>query len=417
MADTPYTSRRNYQYRGPSMSEDYNLRIEENYKDLVTLYNKQASLDADLEQASSVFVKDLLSLARGLLSLETRIEVLEEGLNKIGFYSSDQIDVDRFDSTPYAIQSVDRCSFSDQYGILTLPKVETSCVSKVRYSNDDGTYSIPASLEVNVIQDVDTADNTQAVIDSSQPINAMLGRPGKIWDRNVIIQSPNSLGASCWLYIKIPTDLSVIANTNSILLDVFPMKSADIMAIEYTIRENPKLTNSEEWVPLNSQNLHATNTEAIGWIAPGAWNGDSINDAASKQFIFDPKPITAIRIKLRQKHYFKENNQYIYSYGLSKFDVRYDKFLDSGKTIIRLDAPNADTISSIRQITPKIWNIPEYLIPDVFSYRFIWETSYNSGVYTLNPVAFSKRVWMEITLKKTLGGGTPSLNGVILTYI
>jgi hypothetical protein len=84
--------------------------------------------------------------------------------------------------------------------------------------------------------------------------------------------------------------------------------------------------------------------------------------------------------------------------------------------MIRFDAPSTDTISSVTSVTPQIWNTPEYLVDDVFSYRVIWETSFNSGSYTLTPVALSKRVWIEVTLKQTPDQGTPALSGLILKY-
>ena len=40
MADILNTKKRDYQYNGPVESSDYNERVEENYKDLVYLYNK-----------------------------------------------------------------------------------------------------------------------------------------------------------------------------------------------------------------------------------------------------------------------------------------------------------------------------------------------------------------------------------------
>ena len=48
MADIIHTSKRDYKYNGPVDSADYNLRIEENYKDLVYLYNKASLIDSKL---------------------------------------------------------------------------------------------------------------------------------------------------------------------------------------------------------------------------------------------------------------------------------------------------------------------------------------------------------------------------------
>lgn len=416
MADAPYTKKRNHQFRGPQSSEDYNLRVEENYKDLVFLYNKYAALDNDLDKGFEVFIKELLSIARGISDFEARLNVLEAGASKVGFYSANQIDNDRFNSTAFSISEVDRCTYQNTYGTLTLPKVEASSISKVRYANSDGTFSIPASLEMNVIPDVTSIDTVNSVIDTAQPYNCLLGVPGKVWDRNVIASSPSVQGARCYLFIKVPSDLSIVADVNALLLNVFPLKSTDILSIEYTTSSYPKLDNTEDWTPINDTGRYDGDTEAIGYLPPGGWSGDEILDAGAKIFYFDPKPVTAFRIKLQQKNYFTEGGSYVYSYGLSKLDVRFDKFLSTGKTIIRFDAPSGSTISSVEEISPKIWNIPLHRVNDSFSVRTIWETSYNSGTYTLTPVPFSSRVWLEVTLNQTPEGGTPALNALNIRY-
>ena len=416
MTDTPYTKKRNYQFRGPQSSEDYNQRVEENYKDLVYLYNKFNIINGNQNKGFSVFVKELLSIARAFSDFESRLQVLESGSSKLGFYSGDQIDTNRFNSTAFNVPQSDRCSYDHMYGVATLPKLEASSISKVRYVSSDGAYTIPASLEMNVIQDATSVETGLATIDTAQPYDALLGATGKIWDRNVIVNSSSPEGARCYLFVKVPNDLSINPDVNAILMNVYPLKSADILSISYTTSGFPRLDNTETWTPLNNNIRYSGESEAVGDLPPGAWAGDEIYDAGAKLFYFEPKPITAFRIHLQQKNYFTEAGKYVYSYGLSKLDIRYDKFLPTGKMIIKLDAPSGDTISSITGIVPKIWNVPMHLIDDVFSVRTIWETSYSSGMYTLSPVPLSQRVWLEVTLNQSELGGTPALMGLEVTY-
>jgi hypothetical protein len=291
-------------------------------------------------------------------------------------------------------------------------------MSKIKFTNTDGTYTIPSSLETLVSPISTTADNSSAVVDTSQPVNAILAKAGKVWERNIITSSLNSAdGAQCYLYIKIPNDLSAVAETNAISFTPFPLKMVDILEIAYSTDVNIALGSvGSQWKVLNDTSIYFNAAGAAGNIAPGAWTGDEIISSGPKNFYFDPKPVTAFRIKLRQKNAFNESAKFVYSYGLSKLDIRYDKFLDSGKTIIRFDAPSGDTISTVKSLTPQMWNIPEYLVSSCFSYRVIWETSYNSNTYTLSPVPFSKRVWIEVTLNKTPNSGTPSLSGLIMKY-
>lgn len=419
MADSPYTKKREFQFRGPQSSEDYNSMTEEQFKDLVFLYNKTANVDFDMNNGFIASVKDTLGISQYLDTLETRIASLEGTNGSIAFTSDSQIDNDRFNSIPsFVVNATDRCTYHNNYNMVTLPKVASSSMSKIKFVNTDGTYYLPTSLEMLVTPVTNTADNSSAVIDTSQPFNAVTAKAGKVWERNVITTSANLAdGAQCYLFVRIPTDLSSVSDTNGISFTPFPLKNVDVLEIAYSTSANVALgTFGSDWTVLNSTSIYYNAPGAAGNIAPGAWSGDEILKSGQKSFYFDPLPMTAVRIKLRQKNYYNELSKYIYSYGLSKLDIRYDKFLDTGKTIIRFDAPDTKTITNVTAMQPQIWNVAESLVSSVFSYRVIWETSFNSGTYTLTPVPLSKRVWVEVTLRKTTSGGTPSLSGLIMKY-
>ena len=419
MADSPYTQKREFQFRGPQSSEDYNARIEENYKDLVYLYNKVGNIGFDMDNGFVAFVKDLLGVSQAMDDLDVRITALERSSTTIPFASETQIDTDRFNGIPnFAISTTDRCTYQGNYNLLTLPQVISSSMSKIKFTATDGSNYLPNSLEMLVTPIASTADGSSAVIDTSQPFNAVIAKSGRVWERNVLAASPNAAdGAQCYLYIKIPDDLSAVADTNSISFTPFPLKTVDILEVAYSTDANVALgSTGSQWKVLNDTSIYYNAPGAAGNVAPGAWSGDEILNSGQKNFYFDPKTISAVRIKLRQKNYYNEQSKYVYTYGMSKLDIRYDKFLDTGKTIIRFDAPTGKTISNVTGMTPQMWNVPENQVSSCFSYRIIWETSFGSNNYTLTPVPFSKRVWVEVTLKKMSGGGTPALSGLIMKY-
>jgi hypothetical protein len=116
---------------------------------------------------------------------------------------------------------------------------------------------------------------------------------------------------------------------------------------------------------------------------------------------------------MRQRNYFTENGKYIYTYGLSDLDVRYDKFLPSGKIIFKFEPANGDIISSITSVTPKIYNVSPALLSEAFSYRVI----YNDGsIYTTTNPGASNAVWIEITLNIMPDGTAPVLSDLIINY-
>ena len=116
---------------------------------------------------------------------------------------------------------------------------------------------------------------------------------------------------------------------------------------------------------------------------------------------------------MRQKNYFAENGKFIYTYGLSDMDIRYDKFLPTGRIIFKFDAPQGTLISSIVSVTPKIFNVSESLLSDAFEYRVI----YNDGsVYTEENPGSSNTVWIEVTLNQLPDGTAPVLSDLIINY-
>lgn len=415
MADAPYTGLRHAQYRGPSTSEDYNDRIEENYQDLTVLYNRARLAEEKTKEYQRRSIKDNIEMARTLSSLEARVETLEAAANRVMFYDDSQIDTDRFNSTGFNIPTVNRLSSDSKYGLVTLPKVVSSSLSKLTFTDNNGETRIPSTLETSVVQVSASADSTSATIDTSLPEFAIRGGVGRVWERNVIAGSSHANGAMLSLYIRVPTDLFTTESSNVFSFDPFPLMGVDIMGISYTSKVNPVLDVADGYTPL-ANGYYSGNTYAIGWIAPGAVVNDAILDAAPKKFYFDPRLVTAIKVDLRRRSYYTENGNYVYTYGASGIDLGYDKFLATGKTIIRIDAPDADTISSVTSINPQLFNVAESQVSDVYSYRTIWETSFNSGTYTTTPVALSRRVWIEITLNQTVGGGTPALSGLSVTY-
>ena len=416
MPDSLYTKKQFAQFRGPTTSDDYNNRIENLYKDLVYLYNKLGISEENIRQYFQSMAKEQLAITQVINDLEARIAALEEDANILSFYSSAQIDNDRFDGTSYEVVSVNRLYHNSAYGILALPRVDGSSVSKIQFLNSNGEVALPPDFEVMVQGDASSADSTGALIDTSDVHNAFLGKLGRVWERNVIVQSVDPQGAIIDVYVRLPLDLATTPNSNVILINPFPSMGCDILNVEYSLDADPLLNDTDDYHTLNISGSHDGNDSAVGWIAPGAWSGDIILNSGPKAFYFDPKPISAIRVRLRQRNYLNEGGKYVYSYGLSKLDVRFDKFLETGKAIFRFDAPDGDTISSVTNVLPQIWNVSEAELPYVFDYRVIWETSFDSDIYTLNPVASSQRVWIEVSLNKTMNKGTPALSGLSVSY-
>lgn len=416
--DRPYTQKRHAQFRGPTTSDDYNSRQEEVLADLVFLYNKAGLSEQDIHRVFGRLAKEQIALLQRVEELETRILAMESDVGQLGFFSTEQVDTARFDDTAYEVSSTDRCSVDTTKGFVLLPEVTSSSVSQLRLINNDGTAVVPPSFEYITLGDDNTADDISATIDTSRVYDAILGRTGRVWERNVIVDTSHVEGSRVTLFVSVPQDITAVAESNALVVHPYPALNVNLEEVSVTSDANVILNTQETYTSLNPDQFYDGNDEAVGWVPPGGWDGDTIINSGPKTFHFDPQVVTAIKIVLHTDNLYTDINtsKVIYTYGLSHLDLRYNTYLDSGKTILRFDAPSGATISSVDNVIPQIWNVSEAELPDIFDYRVIWETSYNSGVYTLDPVSFSQRVWVEVTLNKTAGRGTPALSGLLIDF-
>lgn len=428
MPDAPYTKKRAAQFRGPTTSDDYNKRIEENYNDLVVLFNRARLSEVEQEELYRRMAKNQVSISRAIADLEQRVTSLEDATTRFTFFSEDSLSYfseleGEAGLDSYFIPEDQRLSYSGKYGILTMSKNEGGSISKLRFTDSDGNEVVPPGLEVNILGSATTADNSGNVIDSSSPNFAFYRKAGLIWERNVITDAPDPDGAELTLYVKVPTDLFTTDKSNSLVIDAFPMYGATIRSVEFSTKPDPLLAEVDNYTPINSTAMYEGEAGAVGWVAPGGWTGadegdDAIVNSGPKNFIFPPQTITAIKIVLHQSEWYKEGSKYIYSYGLSHLDLRYDKFNnfdDGSSAYVLFEAPSGQTISSVDAVTPEIYNVSPSKINDVFDYEVIWETYAGSGIPTTTPVANSERVWIKVTLKDT-NGWSPALSGMTVNY-
>ena len=416
MVDEIRTKKRDYQYNGPVDSSDYNSRIEENYQDLVYLYNKSNLIDSRLRGIFERVLKDHVYLTNAIVDLSDRIKALEGSENTISIHSFSQLDYASFSSTSFAVSGTELLHFDPTYNIVTLPRVLSSSFSKLKFGQSGVGQIVPDYFKAVLDLSYSGVDSTGAVVDTTPIYNAILDYPDKVWKRNVISDSNPTTGAQMMLYIKIPGELAGSLKTNTIKLNPYPAFGADVFSIEYTTNANPTLTSADGWIPLNRNAYYDSDPTAVGKVPPGGWatvGSDSIRNSGPLYFVFPDTDITGIRIKFNQRNYIYELGKYVYTYGLSDIDIRYDKYLPTGRTIIKYTPKSGDVINEITNITPKIYNVPLSQIDDVFNYRIIYD---DSGTYsTTNPGA-NNHVWIEVSLSAANDGTAPVLSDLIVEY-
>lgn len=416
MSEFIYTQKKAQQYHGPFSSSDWNERVEQNYSDLVYLYNKYGVIDKKIAELIERVIKDNIFLTNAVNDLFDRIRVIEsQYTNQISLFSKSQIDASPFISTTYALSSSEALEYNDQYNHLTLPVVSGSSHSKIKFINAAKGQVIPDFLETRLDTNLPGGDGNGAIIDTTPIVNAFLNQPDKVWRRNVILNSPNPLGVSLYLYVKVPSSTSIGSTiSNMLTLSPYPSNGVDVVKIEYTTKSNPTLSDADAYLPLNSSGLYEGNYDAVTKIAPGGWptvGSDTCVNSGPLCFYYADKSITAFRILLRQKNYVVENSKYVYTYGLSDMDIRYNKFLPKGRAFIKFDAPTGKTIASILNVSPKIYNVSETNLSDVFSHRVFYKSGSD---YVLTNPGTSSTVYVETTLNLLEDKIPPVLSDLII---
>lgn len=415
MPEFIYTEKKAQQYHGPISSTDFNQRVEQNYADLIYLYNKYGVLDKKVSEIIERVVKENIYLSSAVNDLYDRIRSLEsKNTNQLSLYSKSQIDVIPFYNTEYALNTGTLLNFDEYYNQLTLPRVTGSCYSKIKFVNAIEGQVIPDFLETRIDNSLAGGDSSGSVIDSTPVQYAFLDQPDKVWRRNVILNEVNPLGVSLYLYVKVPSGSMGTSLSNCIRLMPYPASGVDVVKVEYTTTLSPTLSDKDVYFPVNP-GYYDGQYDAVGKVAPGGWSvlgSDVINNAGPLNFLFEEKSITAVRILLRQKNYVVENNKYVYTYGLSNMDIRYEKFLPTGKTFIKFDAPSGKTINQITNVSPKIYNVSQSIVSEISSYRVFYQvggnysTNSNSGASTC--------VYIELTMLMPDNKIPPVLSDLII---
>lgn len=361
-------------------------------------------------------LKDQKFLSAALVDMEDRVRALEASGNKISIHSFSQLDYANFVNTSFSISSTELLHFDPIYNVITLPIVSSGSYSKLKFGNQSSGQIVPKFFKAKIDNSYTGADSPGVTVNSTPIYNCILDDPSKVWKRNIVVDSSVTTGAQMLAYFKVPTESTGSYKTNEVKLNPYPAYGVDIVSIEYTTKSNPSLDDSDGWTPLNDTRMYNNVSEAIGRVPPGGWDttgADKVVNSGPLSFHFADIDVSAIRVRFAQRNYFNEMGNNVYTYGLSDLDVRYNKHMPQGKTIIKFTPSNGDVISSITNITPKIYNVPLNLISSCFSYRIIYE---DGGVYTLSNPGASNSVWIEVTLDQLDDKTPPVLSDLVIEY-
>lgn len=228
MADPIYTQKRTVQYSGNHSSTEYNKRVEENYQDLVYLYNKYNVIDANLDQMFSRVMTDHIFLTNTVKDLTDRLKALEASEKMMSLYSYSQLTYNPGSSNgiSLSVSAAERLTFDSIYNYVTLPVISNASFSILKMYNSVGEQIIPSFFEAKV-EPIDSIDSKGALIETTAPYYALYDRYDRVWKRSIIVDNPSDNGALMYFYVKVPSN-AVNKKVNSIHLSPYPVNSVDI---------------------------------------------------------------------------------------------------------------------------------------------------------------------------------------------
>jgi hypothetical protein len=85
--------------------------------------------------------------------------------------------------------------------------------------------------------------------------------------------------------------------------------------------------------------------------------------------------------------------------------------LPTGRSFVKFTDPSGKVINEIMNVSPKIYNVSQTVLSDVFQYRIFYK---NGSTYSLENQGTSTEVYIEVTLKMLEDKIPPVLSDLII---
>ncbi|HEY8541709.1 MAG TPA: hypothetical protein VIL29_04955 [Pseudothermotoga sp.] len=399
----PISEKREAQFRGPSSSEDFNKWMDDNYYDLIQLFNFATEYGIEIPRNMEMLVVENITLQKKLNSLQSLIDNITKALtseNKV-LYKSFASSVTFADSTDGI-----NLEHDTDFGLLKIPHVQE--ISKIYLVDLNKQNFIPKTFQAKVYESVEPIDIKEATIDlpdvasnDSNLLDMFDGDKSSFWLRKTIKDSSVS---DVYFCIELDLPINIINHTraNILTIDPTPLSSITLLDIYYR--------TVNDW-----QRLPSYPTKEIG----GQIQPVEINDLGRMKFCFPTRDVVGVRIYCKQSNWFLENEMRNFYYGFRNIDVNYMAFrTETSKIRVAFDIPDQEKMfTSILSVKP-IFSDGSIVGSDLFS---VYKIHYNlAGQDTEAKLgeqlpAGVQRVYVEIGLMLS-SQVSPLLSGLVMEY-
>lgn len=335
----PNSSRKRFPYRGATSSSELNDLTDNLVSDIHGLNNQLVSTENRLESVVKILVDENRFLKSQLASIRRSKadESLVRARNGLRVTHSQSM-YDLSNVKFFSVANL-RPHIDSLYGVATLPS--NAIESKfTRTSIYDGGSIVPLSLTVSttsLFADENTSLPTEhevdaASVDEGEPSNAFNGVNSSWWIRSVEYPLDSDVNeVQVELIVNVPSQNNIQSNVFTI--HPYPVGTVDIMDISFS----SDLAGSFYKIP---------HRDAPTIVNP-------LTSSTEKIFIFPPRDIDQIRIRLRQRHFIEENGKKVFRYGLQEvglYLVDFEKTNSSTDFSSWIQQTNSENISMCHEI-------------------------------------------------------------------
>lgn len=409
----PISEKREAQFRGPSSSEDFNKWMDDNYYDLIQLFNFATEYGIEIPRNMEMLVVENITLQKKLNSLQSLIDNITKALT-----SENKVLYKSFASSATFADSTDGINLEHDtdFGLLKIPHVQE--ISKIYLVDLNKQNFIPKTFQAKVYESLEPIDISVATIEpgiglikvadgDSDLLNAFDGDKSSFWLRKTSIPpnvTPNTSASEVYFCIELELPINIINHTraNILTIDPTPLSSITLLDIYYR--------TVNDW-----QRLPSYPTKEIG----GQIQPVEINDLGRMKFCFPTRDVVGVRIYCKQSNWFLENEMRNFYYGFRNIDVKYMAFrTKTSKIRVAFDIPDQEKMfTSILSVKP-IFSDGSIVGSDLFSvYKIHYNLAGQDREANLGePLpAGVQRVYVEIGLMLS-SQVSPLLSGLVMEY-
>ena len=397
----PISEKREARFRGPTSSEDFNKWIDDNYYDLVQLFNATTINKDKIRDNKTLLLRENFFLQKKITQLESDLEAILETIAGIvdDPNTPRKLLSNSFSSMDNIISN--SCHIDTNYGIAHLPLLQPQ-ISKAYLVNEDQEVFVPKSLKVELYESEAPFQGIKEEllpainrVETENIMKAFNGKRDEFWQRAVY--KDNTIDEIYSIIdIELPQNIINHTKINTLYLSPTPQYSFSLLEVLYY--------RAGEWRTLSTY--------------PGADIGEpqEIREMGNKSFIFIPQETVKLRLYLKQDNWISEAGSRVFTYGFKTVDIMFSRFQYSQSSLVtHFKIPDEsltfNTVEYVEVVSAKGGIQDSSLV----STKIFLDENLEYPAQADNLEMGTKDLYVEVTMKPK-DGASPTISKVNMFY-